>query len=99
VLPAVRSFTNAKTEFHVRKPSIALVKTGLYKYSRNPMNISMTLLYLGITFLINSLWLLILVIPVLIVVQKGVIEREKSYLETKFGEEYLEYKKRVRRWI
>jgi len=99
VLPAVRSFTNAKTEFHVRKPSTALVKTGLYKYSRNPMYISLTLLYFGITFLINSLWLLILVIPVLIIMQKGVIEREESYLEKKFGDDYIEYRKRVRRWI
>jgi len=99
VLPSVRSFTNAKTEFHVRKPSTALIKTGLYKYSRNPMYISLTFLYLGITSLINSLWLLILVMPVLIIIQKGVIEREESYLGEKFGDEYIEYKKKVRRWI
>ena len=63
------------------------------------MYLSLTLLYLGLTSLINSLWMLLLVLPLMIVVQRGVVEREEQYLEEKFGEEYLGYKRRVRRWI
>ena len=50
-------------------------------------------------FLFNSLWLLALLVPVLLVMRYGVIAREEKYLESKFGAEYSDYKKRVRRWI
>jgi protein-S-isoprenylcysteine O-methyltransferase Ste14 len=59
----------------------------------------LTLLYLGVSLLINSLWIVLLVIPLLGVIQRGVIAREEVYLERKFGEEYLNYKSRVRRWV
>ena len=59
----------------------------------------MTIIYAGIASLANAL-LAILLLPVaLLVIQRGVIEREERYLERKFGEEYLRYKARVRRWI
>jgi protein-S-isoprenylcysteine O-methyltransferase Ste14 len=45
------------------------------------------------------LWAIILLPVALLVIQRGVIEREERYLERKFGEEYLSYKARVRRWI
>jgi protein-S-isoprenylcysteine O-methyltransferase Ste14 len=63
------------------------------------MYLSLTLLYLGLTSLINSLWMLLLVMPLMVVMQRGVVEREEQYLEAKFGEEYLRYKMWVRRWI
>jgi protein-S-isoprenylcysteine O-methyltransferase Ste14 len=59
----------------------------------------MTLLYVGITLIGNTIWPLVLLPFVLAVVQRGVIEREERYLERKFGDEYLRYKSRVRRWI
>jgi protein-S-isoprenylcysteine O-methyltransferase Ste14 len=49
--------------------------------------------------LINALWILVLVVPLLVVIQRGVIAREEAYLERKFGEDYLRYKARVRRWV
>ncbi len=63
------------------------------------MYLSLTLLYFGIASLINSLWIAIFVLPVIVVIQRGVIEPEERYLERKFGDEYLRYKSRVRRWI
>ena len=59
----------------------------------------MLLLCAGVAFLANSLWILVLVLPLAIILQKGVIEPEKSYLEKKFGDKYLRYKAKVGRWI
>jgi protein-S-isoprenylcysteine O-methyltransferase Ste14 len=59
----------------------------------------MTMIYGGITSLANSLPSIFLLPAALLVMQRGVIEREERYLEDRFGEEYLRYKARVRRWI
>jgi protein-S-isoprenylcysteine O-methyltransferase Ste14 len=59
----------------------------------------MTLIYAGIASLANALWAVLLLPAALLVIQRGVIEREERYLERKFGEEYLSYKAQVRRWI
>jgi len=96
---AFRALGRAKTPFDVHQPTVAIVTDGAFRYSRNPMYLSLTLLYLGLTSLINSLWMLLLVVPLIVVMQRGVVEREEQYLEGKFGEEYLRYKMRVRRWI
>ncbi len=94
-----RALARAKTAVDPRKPSTAIVNFGAFRYTRNPLYISLMLLYLGIALLINSVWLLILVFPLIAVIQIGVIEREERYLERKFGEDYLNYKRKVRRWI
>lgn len=96
---AIRALGRAGTTFDVRKPTTAIATDGAFRFSRNPMYLAATLLYLGIASLVNSLWLLFLVVPALLVMQRGVVEREEQYLERKFGEEYLRYKSRVRRWI
>ena len=59
----------------------------------------MTMIYTAIATLANALWAIVLLPVALLVIQRGVIEREERYLEGKFGEEYLSYKARVRRWI
>ena len=66
---------------------------------RNPAYLAMTLIYAGIASLANALWATLLLPVALLVIQRGVIEREERYLEGKFGEEYLSSKERVRRWI
>jgi protein-S-isoprenylcysteine O-methyltransferase Ste14 len=57
------------------------------------------MMYAGIAALANALWAIVLLPVALLVIQRGVIEREERYLERKFGEEYLSYKARVRHWI
>lgn len=99
VVTAMRAFIKAKTNIDVRKPATSIVTTGPYRFSRNPIYLSMTLLVIGIAVWVNSLWILITLIPVLLVMQFGVIKREETYLTKKFGEEYIRYKARVRRWI
>jgi protein-S-isoprenylcysteine O-methyltransferase Ste14 len=59
----------------------------------------MVILLIAFTFLANALWIAISIPFFMIIMQKGVIEREEAYLENKFGEEYIRYKNRVRRWI
>ena len=54
---------------------------------------------MGIASLANALWAILLLPATLFVIRRGVIEREERYLERKFGEEYLRYKARVRRWV
>ena len=57
------------------------------------------MLYLGIAIAADSVWVLAGLIPTLVVMHYGVILREEQYLEDKFGEEYLRYRRSVRRWL
>ncbi len=89
----------AEINIQTRKPSPPLVTTGLSRFSRNPIYLGMTLAYLGLTLLADSLLALVVLPLVLIFVRFGVIEREERYLDGKFGAAYREYRRRVRRWI
>lgn len=89
----------AKTNIEPWKPTTKILDTGFYGISRNPIYLGMILIYLGISCFFNSIWFLPFLPIVLLVIHYGVILREEKYLESKFGEDYLDYKKRVRRWI
>ena len=80
-------------------PSTRIVSHGPYRFSRNPMYIGLALWTLGIAFLVDCAWMLLAVPIGLVLIDRLVITREECYLERKFGEEYLSYKRRVRRWI
>ena len=81
------------------KPTTALSTDGPFRITRNPIYVAMTGLYLGLTFVANSLWPLLSAIPLLVLMQWGVVLREERYLSLKFGEEYLAYRSRVPRWL
>jgi protein-S-isoprenylcysteine O-methyltransferase Ste14 len=81
------------------KPVSRIVTDGPFHYTRNPAYLSMAMIYTGIASLANALWAILLLPVALLVIQRGVIEREERYLERKFSEEYLRYKAQVRRWI
>lgn len=98
-VPAVLAFRRADTRPEPWKPTTAVVTTGPYRLTRNPMYLGFTLLYLGTTCWVNSVWPLLLLPLVLVLMHYGVITREEKYLEREFGEEYLTYKRRVRRWL
>ena len=89
----------ADTPTNPYKPVQRIATEGPFRYTRNPGYLAMTLIYAGIASLANALWAILLLPVALLVIQRGVIEREERYLEGKFGEEYLSYKARVRRWI
>lgn len=99
VVSAFRAMNRARTAINPSQPTTAIVSEGVFSLSRNPIYLSLTLLYIGITLLFSSLWALLLLLPLLVIVQIGVVQREEMYLERKFGDEYLRYKASVRRWI
>jgi protein-S-isoprenylcysteine O-methyltransferase Ste14 len=94
-----RTLHGADTTLRTDKPVSSLVQDGPFRYSRNPGYLSLTMLYAGIAILRNALWAILLLPLVLYVIKREVIEREERYLERTFGEEYLAYKRRVRRWV
>ena len=96
---AVRRFRGAGTDFRTDKPTTALVADGLFRFSRNPIYIALSLIYAGIGLAWDNLWVLGLLVPVLAVIRYGVISAEERYLEDKFGEEYRRYQASVRRWL
>jgi protein-S-isoprenylcysteine O-methyltransferase Ste14 len=89
----------AGTNIRPDRPSVALVTQGPFRFSRNPMYLAATGLYLAVTLLVNTLWPVVLLIPMLALLQWGVIRREERYLDAKFPEEYPAYRARVRRWL
>jgi len=96
---SVRTFTRAGADVVPGRPATTLVTNGPYRVTRNPIYIGFILLYFGIAILATSVWMLLLLVPLLIVLQRGVVEREETYLDAKFGEEYGKYKARVPRWL
>lgn len=96
---ALWRFRRAGTAAEPWRPSTALVTGGVYRFTRNPMYLAMALLYLGLALALDSGVALVLLLPLLALVQAGVISREERYLEGKFGDEYRRYRAAVRRWI
>ena len=98
-LGAMGRFARAGTNVIPFKPTTALVTDGPFRITRNPMYVGMACLYIAIATATGLIWALILLPLVLIVVDRLVIAKEEPYLERLFGEPYLEYKRRVRRWL
>ena len=97
--PAFLAFRRARTSPNPFRPSSALVTTGPFRFSRNPMYVGLTLLYVGVAIWVNTVWPLLFLPGILIVMHYGVIVREEAYLERIFGDEYRQYARLVRRWL
>lgn len=95
----MRRFAAAGTNVPPTLPTTALVVEGIYARTRNPLYLGATLIYLGLTVAAGSMWAILLMVPLLWVINVGVIAREERYLERKFGDAYGAYKERVRRWL
>lgn len=96
---AIFSFRRMGTTVVPRQPATALVLRGPYRFSRNPMYLAMTLLYLGICCWALALWPLLFLPVVLIIIQRSVIGHEEAYLVRRFGDDYRRYLTQVRRWL
>jgi protein-S-isoprenylcysteine O-methyltransferase Ste14 len=94
-----RRFVAAGTNIPPNLPTTALVVDGIYGRTRNPLYLGGTFLNLGLSVAAGSLWAILLTVPLLWVINVGVIAREERYLERKFGDAYRDYKARVRRWV
>ena len=80
-------------------PADSLVVEGPYRLTRNPMYLGMAALFLGLAFAFGTLWAVALLPVVIVVIDRYAIAREERYMERRFGSEYLDYKRRVRRWL
>jgi protein-S-isoprenylcysteine O-methyltransferase Ste14 len=96
---AERTMHRAGTNIRPDRPATALVTWGPFRFTRNPLYVSVTGVYLGLTLLVNALGPLLVLPFLLALLQWGVIHREECYLEGKFGETYRAYRARVRRWL
>jgi protein-S-isoprenylcysteine O-methyltransferase Ste14 len=92
-------FFKTKNTVVLIKPAASLQTNGVYGISRNPMYVGLAFVYLGITCFIGNWWNIILFPLLILIIQGFVIKSEEKYLERAFGDKYLEYKRRVRRWL
>ena len=92
-------FRAAGTPVPAFKPTTAIVRTGPYRFSRNPIYLAFSLFQFGIAIWVNSVWLLATLVGAVALMHDFVIRREEKYLERRFGAQYLDYKASVRRWL
>ncbi len=94
-----RLFRRTHNSLVTIRQAAELVVSGPYRFTRNPMYLSLVCLYGALACWFGVTWALLLVPILVLVVQHVVIAREESYLERRFGEAYRQYRARVRRWI
>lgn len=94
-----QTMRDADAPVRTDRPVPRLITEGPFRYSRNPAYLGLAMIYAGIAVLRNALWAILFLPLVLYVIQREVIGREERYLERTFGEEYVAYKARVRRWL
>ncbi|GAB4454949.1 MAG: isoprenylcysteine carboxylmethyltransferase family protein [Armatimonadaceae bacterium] len=96
---AVLTLFRARTGILPHQSASALVQTGPFRFSRNPMYTAGSLVYLAVALWVNSLWVLLFLPPSLFLLYTIVIRREERYLTQEFGDTYREYCRKVRRWL
>jgi protein-S-isoprenylcysteine O-methyltransferase Ste14 len=96
---AMLFFRRAGTSMVPVKPTTALVTSGPYRFSRNPMYLGMAFLYIGMAFAVGAIWALTVLPLVIAAVDQLVIAREEAYLVDKFGRPYSQYMRQTRRWL
>lgn len=99
IIAALGGFSKAKTPPEPWREVTALVTTGVYRFTRNPMYLGMAAIYLGLAFATDSIAGLSLFPVVLLAIHTRVIVREEAYMRTMFGTTYSDYCKQVRRWL
>lgn len=96
---ALGLFRSSKTRPEPWQPASSLVLNGLYRFTRNPMYLGMAMLSLGIAIAFASLPGAVLSMVALIIIDRAVVGREEAYLTRRFGQDYIAYKAKVRRWL
>ena len=76
-----------------------LVTSGIFKYSRNPMYLGMLMIVLSTSIFYLNIYSILTPLLFMLWINKFQIKREEEFLIEKFGDEYLSYKKKTRRWI
>lgn len=94
-----RLFRHANTSMVPVRPSTALIVTGPYRLTRNPMYVSLLCLYIALALWFGVTWALLFIPIVMLTVQRMAIAKEERYLEQRFGEAYRQYRAQVRQWL
>ena len=98
-LSAILAFRRAGTHVEPHKPALVLVEDGPYRFTRNPMYLGLLLMHLGLSFIFSLDWGLFVTVLLWFTLHHGVVMREERYLANKFGQPYLDYLDRSRRWL
>lgn len=96
---ALLQFHSAGTDVRPDKPDSALITGGPFRYTRNPLYIVLSLVQVTAALWLDNAWVLLLLPVSILVINNYAIAREERYLERLFGQAYLDYKARVRRWL
>ena len=99
IAAALLQFRKAGNDPEPWKPDAAFIAQGLYRFSRNPMYLDMAELHLGIALALDSLGALLTWPVAAVLIDRLVIAREERHLARRFGPEYQEYRRNVRRWL
>jgi protein-S-isoprenylcysteine O-methyltransferase Ste14 len=98
-IPGRLALRSAGTSVKPTQPTTAIVTRGTYRFTRNPLYVGLTCFFIGLTLAFDTGWGFVVLLPLLVVMHFGVVRREERYLEAKFGEEYRQYRGRVRRYL
>jgi protein-S-isoprenylcysteine O-methyltransferase Ste14 len=98
-IAGVRTFRRHQTAVNPLGKVTMIVDSGPFRYTRNPMYLSLLVSYLGATLAFRLPWAMVLLVPVFLALHFGVILAEEQHLENTFGEPYRLYRQRVRRWM
>jgi len=96
---AFRTMLRAGEQPDPAVPTKSIVEQGPFGRTRNPIYVSFALFDLGVALLLNNLWMLLALVPLMLYVDREIVRREERSLERQFGQEYLDYQASVRRWI
>lgn len=99
IATALGMFRISKTRPEPWQPTSALVSRGIYRITRNPMYLGMAMLSLGVALVFGSLAGSVMTVLAVVIIDRAVISREEAYLTRHFGEDYVAYRRRVRRWL
>jgi protein-S-isoprenylcysteine O-methyltransferase Ste14 len=96
---SVGNFRRSRTSIVPIRPATTLVIAGPYRFTRNPMYVGMAALTVALGLFMKTWWPVLLLVPVLLIVRLFVIAPEERYLQRRFGDDYVRYMRRVRRWV
>jgi protein-S-isoprenylcysteine O-methyltransferase Ste14 len=96
---AANRFREKETSFKLRGEAISLITDGPFGFSRNPMYLGIMAVLLGLAIFLGSLITFLYPVLLFILFQFVFIPMEERRMEEAFGEEYLNYKRKVRRWL
>ncbi len=92
-------YRKAKTSILPHTKDSNMIETGPFARSRNPIYLSMLMVFVGVCLIVDAPAALMFIVPTYLALRYYVIAREEAYLTRRFGDEYISYQSRVRRWI